>query len=238
MLKFEVFEEVDEKVAAGHRVWGTGWIDHRKTPLLVRSRLVAKQVRGANKREDVFAGTPPLGMMRYVLSRAATRGRARCLGVYDVSVAFFHAALTELVFVRPPRDMQKPHIIWKLKKAMYGTQIAAKAWQQKVREVIGAGGWEPIWSMACVAYNEKEDSMLIFHGDDFFAEGHDSTLDKLDAVLSEFEIEVEKRCGPTGVSSTSFLRRKIGWCAEGFYYVPNPKYADSLIEMLGLTDAQ
>ena len=75
MLKFEVFEEVDEKTAAGHRVWGTGWLDPRKTPTLVRSRLVAKQVRGANKREDVFAGTPPLGMMRYVLSRAATRGR-------------------------------------------------------------------------------------------------------------------------------------------------------------------
>ena len=238
MLKFEVFEEVDEKTATGHRVWGTGWLDHRKTPTLVRSRLVAKQVRGASKREDVFAGTPPLGMMRYVISRAASRGRARCLAVYDVSVAFFHALLQELIFVRPPRDMQKAGIVWKLKKAMYGTQIAAKAWQQKVREVIAAGGWVPIWSMACVAYNATEDSLLIFHGDDFLAEGHDSTLDKLDVVLGEFELKIAKRCGPTGVSSTEFLRRKLGWSAEGFYYVPNPKYADNLIELLGLKGAK
>ena len=50
MLAFEIFEEVEEASVGHHRVWGTGWLDHQKTPTLVRSRLVAKQVRGANKR--------------------------------------------------------------------------------------------------------------------------------------------------------------------------------------------
>ena len=42
-----------------------------------------------------------------------------------------------------------------------------------------------------MAYNETEDSLVMFHGDDFSAEGHDSSLDKLDEVLGAFEI---KRC--------------------------------------------
>ncbi len=40
MLKFEVFEEVDEKTAARHQVWGTGWLDHRKTPTLWRGPVL------------------------------------------------------------------------------------------------------------------------------------------------------------------------------------------------------
>jgi hypothetical protein len=140
MLQFGVFDEVDEASVGNHRIWNTGWLDHQKTATLVRSRLVAKQVRGASKREDVFAGTPPLGMMRYLLSRAASRGRSRNIASYDVSVAFFHAPIDELVFVRPPRDMRKPGIVWRLGKAMYGTQVAAKAWQALVRGVLTEWG--------------------------------------------------------------------------------------------------
>ena len=80
--------------------------------------------------------------------------------------------------------------------------------------------------------------MVLFHGDDFLAEGHDSTLDKLDAVLGEFAIKIEKRCGPTGVASTQFLRRTIQWSYQGFYYSPNEKYVDNLIKLLGLEDAK
>ena len=67
MLEFEVYEEVNEQQAHVKRKSGTvlGWI-HRKRPGLVRSRLVVNQVRGASKREDVFAATPPLAAMRFI----------------------------------------------------------------------------------------------------------------------------------------------------------------------------
>lgn len=233
MLDFQVFVEVDEKQASGHRVWSAGWLDHLKKPGLVRSRLVAKQVRG-EKRTDVFAGTPPLSAMRYVISRAASRGRHRCLATYDVSVAFFHAPLHETVFIRPPMNLRKDGIIWLLKKAMYGTQIASAMWQKLVRETLENGGWLPLISTSCVAYNSKEDSLLIFHGDDFLAEGHDSTLDRLDTVLQQFEIKVAPRVGPTGVSSCVFLHRKICWDASGFHYVPDGKHVQSLSKALSL----
>ena len=118
MLEFEVYEEVNEQQAHGKRIWNSAWLDSQKRPGLVRSRLVVNQVRGASKREDVFAATPPLAAMRFILSRAASRGHGRCLGLWDVSVAFFHATIEEEVFVRPPKNMRKDKTIWRL---MYGT---------------------------------------------------------------------------------------------------------------------
>ena len=196
MLEFEVFEVVEEGIAAGHRVWNAGWLDSQKNESLVRSRLVVKQVRGADKREDVFAGTPPLAAMRYVLSRAASRGKTRSIGVWDISVAFFHAKITEEVYVRPPANLRVQGQVWRLKRAMYGTQVASSLWQRLVRETLGAGSWTVLKSIPCVAYNEKEDSLVIFHGDDFFAEGESRALDELDKVLSAFEVKCMPRVGP------------------------------------------
>ena len=106
MLEFEVYEEVNEQQARGKRIWNSAWLASQKRPGLV-SRLVVNQVRGASKREDVFAATPPLAAMRFILSRAASRGHGRCLGLWDVSVAFFHATIEEGVFVRPSKKHAK-----------------------------------------------------------------------------------------------------------------------------------
>ena len=121
MLEFEVCDEVSEEQARGKRIWNSAWLDSQKRPGLERSRLVVNPVRGACKREDVFAATPPLPAMRFILSRAASRGHGRCLGLWDASVAFFHAAIEEEVFVRPPKKMRKDKTFWKLLRATYGT---------------------------------------------------------------------------------------------------------------------
>ena len=86
-----------------------------------------------------FAATPPLAAMRFILSRAASRALGRCLGLWDVSVAFFHAAIEEEVFVRPPKNMRKDKTIWRLLRAMYGTQVASSRWQRLVRETLCDG---------------------------------------------------------------------------------------------------
>ena len=81
MLELEVYAEVNEEQARGKRIWNSAWLDSQKRPGLVRSRLVVNQVRGASKREDVFAATPPLAALRFILSRAASRGHGRYLGL-------------------------------------------------------------------------------------------------------------------------------------------------------------
>ena len=229
---------VSEEQARGKRIWNSAWLDSQNRPGLVRSRLVVNQVRGACKREDVFAATPPLAAMRFVLSRAASRGHGRCLGLWDVSVALFHAAIEEEVFVRPPKNMRKDKTIWKLLKAMYGTQVASSRWQRLVRDTLCDCRWKVLTSVPCVAYNETEDSLVKFHGDDFLVEGHDSSLDKLDEVLGAFEIKRLPRIGPTAGREEAFLHRTIRWNESGFSYRPDPKHVDALIATLSLEDAR
>ncbi|CAK0831695.1 unnamed protein product [Prorocentrum cordatum] len=234
MLEFGVFEEIDESEAVGKKIVNSDWKDSLKRDGLVRSRLVAQEVVKGDKREDVFAGAPPLSAMRYLLSRAASKGQARSIATYDVSVAFFHAKMTEELIVRPPAIMRKPKKLWRLLKTVYGTQVAAKLWQELIRETTATGGWDPIWVLPCVCYNADADSMMIYHGDDFAVEGHDETLDKCDAVLSNFEVKIAPRVGPTGVREAKFLGRTLTWCEEGFGYRPATKHVDKLRKILSM----
>ena len=79
---------------------------------------------------------------------------------------------------------------------------------------------------------------MTFHGDDFLAEGHDSSLDKLDEVLEAFEIKRLPRIGPTAGREGVFLHRRIRWNESGFSYRPDPKHVDALITILSLEDAR
>ena len=77
----------------------------------VRSRLVAHEIKQKGT-DSYFAGTSPLALVRYVISRAATQsktGKRRQLMVLDAKRAFLHAdALTE-TYVKPPhlRDTER-----------------------------------------------------------------------------------------------------------------------------------
>ena len=69
---------------------------------IVRSRFVAKQV-AYDPTDDVSQSTPALLVFRLLLSIAASDasifgGSPVVLSVWDISVAFFHAVMDELVF--------------------------------------------------------------------------------------------------------------------------------------------
>ena len=85
-------------------------------------------------------------------------------------------------------------------------------------------------SIPCVAYNRKEDSMVIFHGDDFLAEGEDGALDKLDLVLKAFEVKCLPRVGPGGANKVKLLHRWLLWTPRGYAYRPDDKHVASLLE--------
>ena len=70
------------------------------------------------------------------------------------------------------------------------------------------------------------------------AEGHNSSLDKLDEVLEAFEIKRLPRIGPTAGREGVFLRRRIRWNESGFSYRPDPKHVDALTTILSLEDAR
>ena len=121
---------------------------------------------------------------------------------------------------------------------MCGTQFASSRWHRLVRETLCDGHWNVLTSVPCVAYNETEGSLVLFHGDDFLAEGLDSSLDKLDEVVGAFEIKRLPCTGPTAGREGVFLHRTIRWNEAGFSYRPDPKHVDALVETLSLKDAR
>ena len=175
MLEFEVYEGVNEEQARGKRIWDrclVGFTEKTRTGEVEAGGQSSQRCKQARRR---VCGHTTLAAMRFILSRAASRGQDRCL-LWDVSVAFFLAMIEEEVFVRPPKNMRKDKTLWRLLKAMYGTQVASSRWQRLMRETLCDGHWKVLTCVPCVAYNETEDSSVMFHGDDFLAEGHDSVL--------------------------------------------------------------
>ena len=91
--------------------------------------------------------------------------------------------------------------------------------------------------MPCVSFNEHEDSFVFFHGDHFFEENHDSSVDNVNEVFGAFEIKRFPRFGPTVGREGVFLRRRVRWNESGFSYRPSLKRVDALVETLSLEGA-
>eukprot|EP00971_Amphidinium_carterae_P121240 2401083-Amphidinium_carterae.1 len=129
----------EEARRSGGRVVHSKWVDTMKGNS-VRARLVATEIN-TYERTDVFAATPPLSMLRWLLSRAATgKGpKQRRLAIYDVSVAFFHGEAREDIFVVPPREIRRECPLWKLRKALYGTRDAGQIFQDYVARKLTEG---------------------------------------------------------------------------------------------------
>jgi hypothetical protein len=99
---FDVYEEVPRTAAAGYKVISTRWVRKLKTPLEARFSLVAREFN-TGKRDDTFAATP-LSAGSRVVDLLGTKLQL-CTATADVSVAFLHAAATDLVFVEPQKDI-------------------------------------------------------------------------------------------------------------------------------------
>lgn len=87
----------------GHKILGVRWVDVKKADATNRSRLVAKDVN-TNNASGVFAATPPIDLLKYLLRRAA-RDRSRYMIHFDVARSYFYTfALRGVYLQRPPED--------------------------------------------------------------------------------------------------------------------------------------
>ena len=181
-----------------------------------------------------------------LLAKAASRPNKdgihrRIIALYDASVAFFHAELDEVIYIIPPKEVEPDrNILWRLKKAMYGTRKAAKLWQRYVAEVFVDGGWievriEPNVFHKPVLKDEPEDGDTDagVHGDDFMMEGIPEMIEKYgDKLLAEhIEITCIAKIGPGFGTEGKILKRLITWSPKGFTWRADPKHAQALIEL-------
>ena len=86
----------------------------------------------ANVRPDLYAATPPLEVVKLIMSEvASSSSRRRAVGVIDVRRAYFYAPARRRVFVElPPGDWQEgdENVRGLLKASLYGTRDAAQNW--------------------------------------------------------------------------------------------------------------
>ncbi len=128
---------------------GTRWVFVKKGDK-VRCRLVAQEFAGNDKREDLYAGTPPLSATRYLLSDSVSRGRRNKrvkLMVVDVKRAFLHGYCTRSVYIElPGAESQGGTYVGKLVRALYGTRDAPLAWLTVVKSYMKEMGLKSVRS--------------------------------------------------------------------------------------------
>ena len=101
----------------------------------VRSRLVAQEFASKDRRDDLFAATPPLAATRLLLAGLACscKGEERPqekIMLVDVKMAFLYGSINRHVYIRllEEDDMAKEgKWMGRLKKAMHGTRDAPAA---------------------------------------------------------------------------------------------------------------
>ena len=135
IYRHDVKEDVLNSEAVGGVHVKGDWVKDNKGDV-VRSRFVVKQI-AYDYRDDVSQSTPALLVFRMMLAFASSKcpllktGSNFFIAIWDISVAFMHATIDELIFVHPPKDLVKPGFCWKLKSAMNGTRRASRQWRTR-----------------------------------------------------------------------------------------------------------
>ena len=225
------------------------WIDTNKgTEELpkYRSRFVAREIKslyGGNAREDLFAATPPWEAVKIILSEAATgHHRNKKLMFIDISKAYLFAPVTvPNVFVDLPPEQSEPGKCALLKKALYGTRDAARAWEIEYSKTLVTMGFVPGKSSTVVFYNWESDVRLAVHGDDFVLSGTPGHLEQFANDLSKkYLVKVRGILGPepTDMNAITVLHRRLQWTRRGLQVEADPKHVSIVFQELGLEDAR
>ena len=224
--------EVVELVMTSERTQVThvgGWVEDNKFDT-VRSRFVAKQV-AYDQRNDVSQTTPALLIFRLLLSIAVSIapifcGSAVVLSVWDISVAFFHAVMDDLVCVHPLRDMVPPGWCWKLRKSMYGTKRASRLWADNVRRVVEDGS-EAIAVFSMVFVNRSKRYIVAVWSDDVaFTVASEIT----ELLEPNFECKLIGNIGPSvSLKVVKLLNRQLAWTEQGFEWHADTKHSRSVL---------
>jgi hypothetical protein len=184
----------------------TKWVDtyksHGTGEMLVRSRWVARdfKAKGEKDREDLFSATPPLEIIRYLLSRQATKrqdGRERKTLYIDVKKAHLVPKCTQDVYVELPSEAgAQADECGKLEYWLYGCRQAAQAWEEDYATAFEEAGFKRPASCPVVFSHRERDLIGAVHGDDFMFVGLDEDLDYVEKLLKDkYELKVRGRLG-------------------------------------------
>ena len=230
------------------KIIATKWLDINKgdtTNPNLRARLVGCEF-ATDKRDDLFAATPPLESLRMILSVCASnqisknRSENFIIMSNDVSRAYFYAPTTRSIYISIPKEDWEPGDegkVAKLNLSLYGTRDAAKNWAEKFTSVLVRMRFVRGMASPCNFYHPARRISTTVHGDDFTSAGREADLRWFEAELKKnFDIKTEW-LGPDPkrhLQEVRVLNRVISWTADGVTYEADPRHAEILIRELGL----
>ena len=128
------------KKEKGMEIISTKWLDVNKGDKdkpNFRSRLVGRELN-LYKRDDLFAGTPPLESLRFMASLCAS-SKSKLLMSTDVKRAYFYAPAVRPIYVIIPEEDRQPgdeDMVGQLNLSLYGTRDAALNWSEHYSKVL------------------------------------------------------------------------------------------------------
>ena len=248
-MKEKVFEIATKRECwekTGKAPKSTKWVDtdksHGHGDMLVRSRWVARdfKTRGERDREDLFCATPPLELIRFLVSRQATRsltGRMRKSLFIDVKKAHLIPKCDEDVYVDLPAEAGAGNDeCGKLLYWLYGCRRAGQAWEDHYSDVLVAAGFRRGKASPVIFYHPVRDLWCVVHGDDFIFTGFDGDLDFAMGIMKDnYSIKNRGRLGPDedDVQTIDILGRVLEYHPWGISWKADPRHRKMLLEHFG-----
>lgn len=180
MQRWKEYGTYREIYDRGQKTISTRWVITEKKNGF-KARLV---VRGFEEVEEIGQADSPTGdkaTLRFVLALAASENWK--LQSIDIKSAYLQAdTLDREVFVRPPKELKRPGLIWQLDKPAYGLIDSAKNWYCSISNFLTSLGCKRcIYDKALFSYslNNKLCGIVLMHVDDFIFCGSQRFLNEV-----------------------------------------------------------
>ena len=249
-LERRVYVEVDVEEcwqSKGRGPIGVRWVDVDKGFGVHRSRLVARDFRPkskANDREGLYAATPPLELVKFLLMKAAMRckrGEVRKVMLLDISKAHLYAPIEGEEFVDLPPERAKQGKCAKLLYTLYGLRTAASSWEKAYSGTLEKSGFRPGSASTCTFFHPEKEIRIVVHGDDFIVEGREEDLQWTRKVLeSEYLVKMRALLGPERSDDkvADVLNRVVEWKDDEFWYEADPRHVETMLSDMGMSDCK
>ena len=242
--KMEVYTRVPRAMQRmkGGKIIGVRWVDVNKGDAAnpdMRSRLVGQEFN-TGKNDELYASTPPLEALRFVISSAATFSKSkiqRHVMINDVRRAYFYAKTHRDIYVELPAEDTEgsKDQLGKLNLSLYGTRDAASNWQKHLTKHLEEIGFISGIGHPSVYHHKARGLVTLVHGDDYTTAGEPADLRWMKAELEKaYEIKTQV-VGPEGDVTGKVLNRIITYTGHGFELEADPRHAEMIVEQLGVT---